>query len=230
MTEPSPQLDYAPPPPAHQRRSFRRWLVYACVALVVLSGWFWVPQIVWRFELRYYHRLCLTHTAPASVVAVEPDPAKAGALIAQGTHGAGMSGEAMYISDALKRRYFGFGHCVFLHGRRTPTGREQRLVLVESYKVNRVPQLYARSITLDALSNTTIRSGTFHAMPPGPSHPLPDYPRLYVGQPDPADDSHFTIKYEYIDRGGTIDGWLKDDDTVVLEPRNETDEGAPGGP
>jgi hypothetical protein len=220
MSDPSPQLDYAPPPPAHQRRSFRRWIIYAVLALVVFSGWFWVPRIVWRVEMRYYYGHSLGHTAPQSLVAVEPDPAKAAALIAQGTHLPDISGNAVYVADSLAGMHWGVGHCVFLHGRRTPAG-EQRLILVELMKVNSVPQLYARAIHLDLFSNPITTSANFHTLPPGPSHPLPDVPRLYAGQPDPTDDSHFTIKYEYSDRSGILDGWLKDDDSIVIEPRNE---------
>ena len=44
--------------------------------------------------------------------------------------------------------------------------------------------------------------------------------RFYAGQPDPADESHFTIDYETPDGRGTIDGWLMADDTVKLEVRD----------
>jgi hypothetical protein len=43
--------------------------------------------------------------------------------------------------------------------------------------------------------------------------------RFFAGQADPADPSHFTIKYEYNGQPGGIDGWLRDDGSVVLEPR-----------
>ena len=34
--------------------------------------------------------------------------------------------------------------------------------------------------------------------------------RLFAGQADPADESHFTIDYEVDGDRGTIDGWLRD--------------------
>lgn len=43
---------------------------------------------------------------------------------------------------------------------------------------------------------------------------------LYAGQPDPADESHFTIAYESQGQKGTIDGWLMHDETVKLEVRD----------
>jgi len=49
--------------------------------------------------------------------------------------------------------------------------------------------------------------------------------RVYAGQADPADASHFTIAYQLDGKAGTIDGWAKDAG-VVLRPR----EGAPVAP
>ena len=49
----------------------------------------------------------------------------------------------------------------------------------------------------------------------------PDQPlKLYAGQPDPNDRTHFTIRYEAAGQEGIIDGWLKDDDTVRLVVRD----------
>ena len=44
--------------------------------------------------------------------------------------------------------------------------------------------------------------------------------RLYAGQIDPNDESHFTIDCETPAGRGTIDGWLLADDTVKVEVRN----------
>ena len=41
--------------------------------------------------------------------------------------------------------------------------------------------------------------------------------RLYTGVSDTADESHFTIGYETSAGRGTIDGWLKPDDTVSVK-------------
>jgi hypothetical protein len=40
--------------------------------------------------------------------------------------------------------------------------------------------------------------------------------RLFAGQPDPVDSSHFTIRYVAGKRHGVIDAWLRRDDSVVL--------------
>ena len=43
--------------------------------------------------------------------------------------------------------------------------------------------------------------------------------RVFAGQPDPADASHFTFDYVLDGTPGTIDGWLKPDNSVRLVPR-----------
>ena len=43
--------------------------------------------------------------------------------------------------------------------------------------------------------------------------------RIYAGQPDATDASHFTIAYQAGEKKGIIDGWLKEDDTVELKLR-----------
>jgi len=49
--------------------------------------------------------------------------------------------------------------------------------------------------------------------------PQSDLTRIYEGQPDEADQSHFTIEYKIGEKAGLIDGWLGDDEVVVLKPR-----------
>ena len=53
----------------------------------------------------------------------------------------------------------------------------------------------------------------------GIDHQLPNT-RIFAGQPDPADPSHFTIRYQLWGQEDIIDGKLQDDDRVTLTPRN----------
>lgn len=43
--------------------------------------------------------------------------------------------------------------------------------------------------------------------------------RVYAGQPDSADESHFTIRYEINNKNDIIDGYLQDDGSVTLACR-----------
>jgi hypothetical protein len=44
--------------------------------------------------------------------------------------------------------------------------------------------------------------------------------KLYVGQADPNDESHFTIDYKTSLGNGVIDGWLQPDDSVKFQVRS----------
>jgi hypothetical protein len=44
--------------------------------------------------------------------------------------------------------------------------------------------------------------------------------RVFAGQLDPTDESHFTIRYDADGKSDILDGWLMPDDTVKLELRH----------
>jgi hypothetical protein len=44
----------------------------------------------------------------------------------------------------------------------------------------------------------------------------PGHLRIFAGQPDPADTSHLTIKYDLDGHAGTIDGWMRFGDNLQL--------------
>jgi hypothetical protein len=44
--------------------------------------------------------------------------------------------------------------------------------------------------------------------------------RIFAGQPDPADASHFTIRYQMWGREDIIDGRIDDQEQVSFRPRN----------
>jgi hypothetical protein len=48
----------------------------------------------------------------------------------------------------------------------------------------------------------------------------PPLVRIYAGQPDPNDSSHFTIRYQIWGQEDVLDGRLGDDDQVTLTPRH----------
>src|SRR5207237_5055150 len=43
--------------------------------------------------------------------------------------------------------------------------------------------------------------------------------RIYAGQPDPADESHFTIAYEINDQKDILDGYLQNDGSIDFSYR-----------
>jgi hypothetical protein len=54
-----------------------------------------------------------------------------------------------------------------------------------------------------------------------PRHP--PLVRVYAGQPDPTDSSHFTVRYRIWGQEDLLDGRLQDDDTITLTPRHPPD-------
>ena len=83
------------------------------------------------------------------------------------------------------------------------------------------PKRLSRQLTL-VLPDTSERKVARFAQQPDAGHRPPvDYGnvlRVYAGQPDPADPTHFTLPYRLDGREGVIDGWLKDD-RIELKPR-----------
>jgi hypothetical protein len=57
-------------------------------------------------------------------------------------------------------------------------------------------------------------------VPPAFAVPASKALRVFPGQPDPLDESHFTIPYDAGGVTGTIDGWLQADDSVRLVVRD----------
>jgi len=111
----------------------------------------------------------------------------------------------------------------FLHERTSPSGN-RRLVCIA-----------AEPILGGTLAGLSVRpEWNFRVMFPaklvgGPAD-VPVFPyleddfligvdRVYAGQPDPADPSHFMIQYDDEDGRHMVDGWFRDDDTLKFRVR-----------
>lgn len=112
---------------------------------------------------------------------------------------------------------------VFLHERTSPAGHH-RLIAVDLYDIQSAPtqiMCFARVIDLGGIFITGDQR-------PQPSEgmftlPLPNpHCLIFAGTPDPADPSHFTFTISTGSDQRTIDGWLRDDDRVVMELRKPT--------
>jgi len=128
------------------------------------------------------------------------------------------------VSLQLGRAY---GAIVFLHERVAPSGH-RRLVSVRYFPD--IDTFVAAFINGYNYSTETITAATLRS-PPTPAmrayaiDVLSGYPRhppmvrMYAGQIDPNDPSHFTIRYEMWGQTDTLDGRLDDNDDVTLTPR-----------
>jgi hypothetical protein len=184
----------------------------------ILGLWiFWKP-IREQVVLRYWQHRCTNFSEPPDRVVWEEDPDELRRLKTMPNS---------YRIYDFKTRTFAFrvpppeyAHTqfgqwgpgpVFIHGRRGPDGVE-RLVVVgldNAFNVGVVPYAIPPSGHLRMNAG-----GIGLALEPT------DIRRVFAGQPDPKDESHFTIEMEVNGQRSTIDGWLRGANQVTLLPRN----------
>jgi hypothetical protein len=178
-----------------------------CTAVVIVIGvydrgpqlysWTKSQHMQWRF-LRY--------TAPSDRVVVETDDARAKMLLSR--PGYVSVPQAIHMSAfypaSIPQMAAGPEAVLFLHERMTPKG-ERRLV--------------SFSIALDpgASLYTAIYRPTWNGLQRlgGEGRVR----RIFAGQPDAADPTHFTIRYEADGQERILDGWLQNDDSVKFQDR-----------
>ena len=124
---------------------------------------------------------------------------------------------------------------IFLHERssRGTGGGKSRLVEVCFYLQHDDPRTFQEFLTIRRVSEmgptasmprqisvfSRFSSRFSYRLPlEDPRDPPPNL-RIYAGQADPADASHFTFDYEEWGQRDTVDGWLEADDTVTLRVR-----------
>lgn len=225
--DPPAQLDYAPPPRWRALRFARR----GGLVLVIIAATILAVVYSWKFALRLrraqLQQQCLEYTAPREQLIYTEDASEAGRLLGSGAHYLDTRTGAAFLPPPAARFFAGerpAGYA-FLHGRRL-SGQDERLVSVRVWIWHTSSS--TRTVWLESLVQPKIElavpRGGPGLLPAARSLALPlredDTLRLYAGQPDPADLSHFTITYDLNGQRGTIDGWLKPDDTVTLDVRD----------
>jgi hypothetical protein len=200
MLQPPP-LDYAPNPAWHSH-----WLTRVAsavaMAIVLALGYRYAP-IAWRnAKLFYWQQRCMTNAVPKneivldaasnSVKADNKDPFQTFYRIYS------PPGSTAYVT-------------VFAHGRQSHSGK-RRLVVVEAFDdyIGAGVFLGARSFDPGSLMSSPIEIVRPNWAPHAYVAPI------FAGQIDSADASHFTIQ---CGSGILVDGWLRDDGSVTLEPR-----------
>jgi hypothetical protein len=228
----------------HQKRSIRRILLISCILMALgLAWWAWESSPGEWARFTYWNYRCNHHSPPTEIPAYSTDPAVQPKMLAGGTdHYAAIDrSDVCYIPNEWLRiqhyrvpeKFVAYG-LVFLHQRTRPSGGE-RLISIEIATPARHPSFpYATSTgsgipagqkvcftCLEPLVFMT--SGGSHLMPIGRSDlttmvlPAAEQLSLFDGQPDPIDPSRFTIPYKLKGQAGTIEGRLKDDNTVILQ-------------
>jgi hypothetical protein len=231
MSDAPSQLDYAPLPRGwHPRRWTRRALIL--LALGIVAAWVAMnartsmPAVQQKYrawqDVRHVAR-CMKYQAPADRVVWERDPWKVDELLKSNEYARIKFNDGMgAIASAKAPQPWQEAWPVpgrtsdrtvaFLHERTIPGGKTY-LVAIEYCLGERSafggdpPHFAATVIEQGSLTRWSRHNGPSMAMCQGP--PV----RTYFGQPDPDDESHFTIRAVAADgKEDIFDGWLRSPD------------------
>jgi hypothetical protein len=209
-----------------------RRLLLAGVFLIALALYFRGDDIWRQAQLVYYQHQCQYHVPTSDQVAYEERPDGARLLVDREQYHTSPAGAAYYFDPdwaafnaLLAPPGIAPNATLFLHQRQTPDGRNRlisvELLAVRSIGTARTLDFSVRVIEpgyLSAPKDLSAGAGLVLGRVIVLSH---SDLRLFAGRSDPDNPSHFTIEYQ--EDGSlhrTIDGWLRDDDTVALEPRD----------
>jgi hypothetical protein len=210
MTAP---LHYASPLPWYRAGRTQRIIIRLLILSALACGGIWALRFVQQLRFLYQQHQWMQYTMPPDKIV----PASASA---------GWPKEIAPIPWAAN------ASLVFIHHLRAE-GNHDRLVSVVIQPQQSLPATlpmgfggidhWAYQGQLIALAQipADLRLGSrpTPCSPFGSSGELDVPGSLFAGQPDPSDESHFTIRYESDGKSNLIDGWLMPDDTVKLEPR-----------
>ena len=209
------------------RRTRRARHAIAAVAFLVLvpivgfTGWKQYQDHLAHKKMFVHQEHYFDYAAAPDLIVYTEDPLLSQRLIAQGAGYVTLGDAACYVQKVLTEPPmlpFGNGPpTLFIHGRRSPDGTRM-LVLVSLMALEDAGKLTADTFAPEtddepglyrrAESQLTLRR-------------LPhDRMTFLAGQPDPKDESHFTIQYRLNDQPGTIDGRLADDGSVQMIVRD----------
>jgi hypothetical protein len=218
-----PQLEYGKPPPVPNRSVAYRAAIAIAIVIAGTLAWLWWPQV----RASYYERQCRAYTTPADQVMYAEDAAQTAARYPQqpSRRYVPLSNRQPIASKAVippcwrdflmvKGTSCNGNAILFLHERRSPAGN-RALVAVE---FNGWGALRAWQFCYHIYRTN---GSTFGYCPIDLRHDIaPGSLKLFAGQPDQADSSHFTIGYAIGALPGVLDGWLQDDKSIRLQVRD----------
>jgi hypothetical protein len=224
-------LEYAPPPPVWRRKRARRLIFALIFLLLAVVGIFQrrtIELYARQAELLYAQRAWLNFSAPADRVVYDDDPARAAALLALPDYARVYTpqGKAAVVwtppqfSDAWFRtsgRPPSPTAVLFLHERRTAAG-ERFLLSCELEPAQGLAGSSTTPIHMSEIRRAGWRRGLARRNSVGWSLPgqiqraiqAGAHLRVFAGQADPGDATHFTVKYDLDGVEGILDGYEGD--------------------
>jgi hypothetical protein len=242
MSEAMIQLDYAKPTSWYRRRAFRR--IFLGVGAIAVSGtaWRWGPAVWERAQLLYWERQCLNYIAPADAIVYDQVPNGRSPLLS-GSSGfvadvekdyiLGSTTAAIAVADCethFKELMFHYRPpqqppIIFMHDRAALSGRHYLVIL----RGDDLSWLHIGKFPTDfnAFGVGNWRDGPWDAGGArswdGPeSKPQSEQIRIYAGQADPVDATHFTVRYVENGKEGLVDGYVDD----VADPTSKLPDGS----
>jgi hypothetical protein len=221
-------LDYAPAAPLRRRRFIRRTVAIVMIAGLTFASLHWGQEFWTKALFLHHQRGCLRYTAPPEQVIFDSDPARV-AVLAKDKNFVISGGcayrkpppdwEAMWAGLSPRVPITKPSAVIFLHER--TVGGIRRLIVVERTAAANESPLFLPGYDVDtrAIDPATVRRGArdipmMFASDVSDMVGQPFDLRIYAGQPDPADDLHFTIRYEFRGKTHTADGRVRADGGV----------------
>ena len=224
-----PPLEYSP---GKRRIRWRRIVLLAALASLVALGLFFRTPLMHCSRLLYWQRQCMRYERPSSTAVWTTHPSNP--TDPDYDRLTGDEEGTLYVlnprcweqykieAGVSESQVFGHGPAcptVFLHERISPGGH-RRLLRVQCVGDN------ALMLPNVGFASYVIEPAGLWAQPKSHSASVGDqsgkyaHAEIFFGQPDPSDASHFWIDFTVNERRGTIDGWLRDDDTVSFKLRD----------
>ncbi len=244
LTAPLP-LDYAKS--SVRRRIIRRIFRITLLFTIIIAGATsirWAPPGWHRAQLLYWQRECLNYSAPPDQIVFESDqgfsiilgptasnPPKCLAKLQQllPPSGSTLSSNTTFPLSTSGSTFTAASERIsFIHQRRSRNGNVRLVVigdvfnLTDSYDTCVPTAVFGRSPSIESVTFFSWMRPRFLDAYDDNGDGYPDHPfrvRVYAGQSDPIDQSHFTIAYEIDRNKDIIDGYLQDDGSVTLTCR-----------
>jgi hypothetical protein len=201
----------------------------ALIAAIAAAGWHHRTILAERARFLDGQRQCMTYAPPSDLVVLDTDPQRGTALAASDPRyhyvNYERTGAMTWLRPSIRGKHpitLWEPGPAFVHAR-SAKGAGRRIVGVD----------LAEAMLPDAMGFYVhvMKPATWLTDPRTVGRPRPvgdfwfsltegETIRVFAGQADANDPSHFTIEFDLSGRRGTIDGWLRANETIDLRPRD----------